>query len=171
MTDGETLDEAAFLAAAAADGGRDVEEFFRWLFDTVRSAGMGIDRGAAPTPTAVGWCVLDGTPSIIWVATTGGAGGTPGLELWLTELLARVAVSPYREIVLALFVIPLVQQGLEANGTRAVLEVGNLVANPNQSDQMLSVLAQIAEAGRSSGAAFRTPGGLYSWGERGEHGG
>lgn len=171
MSDGETLDEVAFLAAAATDVGREVEEFFRRLFDTVRNAGMGIGRGAAPTPTAVGWCVLDGTPSIIWVATTGGAGRAASLELWLVEILSRIAASPYREIVLALFSNPLVRQGLEVGGTRAVLAVGDLVASPEQSHQMLSVLAQIAEAGRASGTSFRTPGRLYSWGERGEHGG
>jgi len=176
VTTGEAFDSTAFLAAAARDGGEGAVALFQRLFEGARTAGMHIDPGAGATPAVVGWCVLDGVPSIAWVAMTRGASGVPCVEVFVADLYARAAVPPFDEVVQALHAIPVVRHSLDAAHAAGVsvrsvtVEVADLVADAEQAAQLLDVFDRLAAASAGTYATFRSVIGAYEWGERGEHG-
>ena len=171
MTEGDAFDETAFLAAATSCGEGCVA-FLEQLFARARTAGMHLDHGAGPVPAAVGWCVLDGTPAIAWVATVD---RDARLEVLLAPLLERASSPPFDGIVRTLASMPLLGPTLEGipvgmSVQSVVLAVDELVADPAQVATLLDVFDQIAGASTATFATSRSVIGAYEWGERGEHG-
>ena len=171
MSEGDAFDGTAFLAAATSCGEGCVA-FLGQIFAPSRVAGMRLDSGAGPVPAAVGWCVLDGTPTIVWVVTIE---GDARLEVWLAPLLERQSSPPFDGIVRALAALPLLRATIEdipvgMSVQSMVLAVDDLVGDPPQAEALLEVFDRIAAASTATFATGRSVIGAYEWGERGEHG-
>lgn len=173
----ELSDDESFLAWVAREDGEAVAGFFRRLFSRGSRAQAELDWGTGPSLAIVGWYLLDGIPSTVWVATAGGVHGRASLGVWLAEMLPYVPASQLEEVVRGFEEVPLLRaqaKDADASEFRArcfARPVSDLLAHPAQVDQLFDAFDRVAAAEADMRAPFRSFISPYEWGERGEHGG
>ena len=183
------FDGESFLASVAREDGEEVAAFFRRLFTHGRTVAAQLDWGTGSSPAVAGWYLMDGVPSTVWVATTGGPNGRASVGVWLAELLPYVPTAQFEEMLhgfeeLPLRLTPTAQTAQTAPAAQAAdprasgfqgrcfaLAVRDLLANPAQVDLLFDALDRVAAAEGDMRAPFRAFISPYEWGERGEHGG